>query len=87
MWAGQEFRGEIDDYARFLLNISFQGPHRLLMDAIPNGEGQRGVNVVGPCCHRYPPEAAKEIVEKRLPEIGNAHAGSDACTGRERARF
>ena len=87
MWAGQEFRREIGDDARFLLDARFQGPHALLVDAIPNGECQGGVNVVGRCCHGYPPKAAEEIVEKRLPEIGNAHAGPDAHTGRECARF
>src|SRR5215469_1927887 len=87
MWAGQKFRGEIGDYARFLLSASLQGPHALLMDAISNGQCQRCVNIVGRCCHRYPPEAAKEIVDKRLPEIGNAHTGSDAYTGREGTGF
>jgi hypothetical protein len=32
-------------------------------------------------------QAAQEIVEKRLSEIGNAHAGSDAYTGRECTRL
>jgi hypothetical protein len=87
VWARQEFRGEIGDDARFLLAASLHGSHALLVHTIPDRERERSVNLVGRCRHRYPPEAAQEIVEKRLPEIGNGHAGSDAYTGRECTRL
>ena len=81
MWSYQELRGEIGHYARVLLTACFHRPHALLMYAIPHGECQRRVDIVGRCCHRHAPEVAKDIVDKRLPEIGNAHPGSDTHTG------
>src|SRR5262249_19349729 len=86
MRARQEFRREIGNYARVLRIACFHRPHALLMYAIPYGECERRVDIVGRCCHRHTPEVAKEIVDKRLAEIGNAHAGSDADTGREFTR-
>ena len=81
MWSSQELRGEIGHYACFLLTACFHGPHALLVYAIPDGQCQRCIDIIRRRCHRCVPEAAKEVVNERLPEIGNAHAGSDTYTG------
>ena len=86
VWACQEFCGEIDHHTRFLFAAHLHGSSALLVYAIANCERQRCVNVVGRCRHRYSSEGAKEIIDERLPEVGNAHAGSDTDTVRKFTR-
>src|SRR5215467_1527107 len=83
MWARQEFCGEIGDHACLLLGQCFHRSHALLVNTIPNRECQRSVNIVRCCCQRCSPKATKEVVDKRLPEIGNIHTGPETCSGRE----
>src|SRR5262249_10789645 len=87
VWAREKFRGEIRDDACFVLAASFHRAYALLVNAIADAECESRVDIVWCRRHGWPPEAAKEIVDERLPEIGNAHSRSDAYTRGECTRL
>ena len=87
MRAGQELGGEVGHHARVLPGVGFQRPHALLEHAVADGQRQGGVGVVARRGHRHAAEAAEQVVEERLLEVGDAQAGADTGGGRKFGRF